>query len=169
MAIFLAAAVLLGAAQWQRGRPEPLEAPDRRTAMQDISVPQLDGGQWRLSDHPGQVVLVNYWATWCEPCREELPALIAIAQQDAPEGLAVVGISEDAAADAPAKVRAFVARYGIPYPIAFAAPRLGDPLVGPPVPRSVLLDRHGRIAKRYLGPITRNRLEKDVAHLLKDR
>jgi O-6-methylguanine DNA methyltransferase len=61
-----------------------------RRVMPELVMAQLDGGTWRMTDHRGQVVLVNYWATWCGPCWEETPGLVRLSQS---KGLAVVGVA----------------------------------------------------------------------------
>lgn len=139
----------------------------QRAAAGELALPLLNGGTWQLSAHRGQVVLVNYWATWCEPCREELPGLVAVAKEYQPQGLAVVGVSMDDGKDVSARVQQFVTRYQVPYPIAFPAPAPrslgpGDSII----PTSVLLDRHGRVVKRYTGAVERADFAKDVAAAL---
>jgi cytochrome c biogenesis protein CcmG/thiol:disulfide interchange protein DsbE len=164
---FIAVAVVLGAARWHLPRSSPGVKPvAERRAMGAVELPQLGGGEWKLADHRGQVVLINYWATWCEPCREELPGLMQVARESGPKGLVVVGVSLDAGKDAPAKVAQFVSRYGIGYAVAFADDSRSDAfsLVG--LPTTVLIDREGRVAKRYVGEVEHEDVAKDVATLL---
>jgi cytochrome c biogenesis protein CcmG, thiol:disulfide interchange protein DsbE len=138
----------------------------QRRSAGDVTLPQLNGGEWKLADHRGQVVLINYWATWCEPCRDEMPGLSRVAQQFAPKGLAVVGVAMDDASDAPAQVRAFAARMKVPYSIAFppAATTLGPREIA--LPTTVLLDRQGRIVKTYRGAVERDDFAQDVSAAL---
>lgn len=82
-----------------------------------------------LADYRGQVVLVNIWATWCGPCREEIPSIQALYRDFAPRGLKIVAVSVDDAADAPRKIREFLAPYHVTY--------------------DVLLDSAGTIQKTY--------------------
>ena len=139
-------------------------AAERKAAPQ-MKLPELDGGEWRLADHRGEVVLVNYWATWCGPCREELPGLIDVDKEWAPKGLAVVGLSMDTGSDARATVQQFVTRRGVPFPIAFPDPALpGSGRMT--IPTTVLLDRQGRVVKTYVGAVERKDFAKDVAALL---
>ncbi|GJG87999.1 hypothetical protein tb265_31800 [Gemmatimonadetes bacterium T265] len=70
-----------------------------------------------LADYPGQVVLVNIWATWCAPCREEIPSLEALYKDFAPRGFKIVAVSVDDGADAPRKIREFLAPYHVTYDI----------------------------------------------------
>jgi len=166
MVAFLVGAVVLGAVRgrWP-GASGGLKPVVERRQMGDLMLPQLGGGEWRLRDHRGQVVLINYWATWCEPCQEEMPGLMQVARDEGPKGLAVVGVSMDTGTDAEAKVREFVGQYRVPYPVAFpAAGSVTAGMMG--VPTTVLIDRKGRIAKTYMGAVERSDFAKDVAALL---
>lgn len=138
---------------------------DRRT-LPDVALTQLDGSHWRLADHRGQVVLINYWATWCEPCREELPGLTQVARDSGPKGLAVVGVSLDDGPDAQSRVRQFATRFHIPYPVAFPDPTQHHGAREMGIPTTVLLDRQGRVVKTYTGAVERSDFAKDVAALL---
>lgn len=169
MWVFLAAALLLATTRWYSpSRSGGLKPVANRTAMPDVVLPQLSGGEWKLADHRGQVVLINYWATWCEPCMEELPGLMRVARQSGPNGLAVVGISLDEGHDRDARVRQFVARYHVPYPVAFPdTTKNGDAtVIG--LPTTVLLDKQGRVAKTYLGSVEGDDFAKDIAALLSE-
>src|SRR5258708_16732149 len=83
--------------------------------MTDFTLRDLKGADWRLSAHRVDVVLVNFWATWCGPCREETPGLVRVAHAYAPKGLAVAGIAMDDGGMEP--VRRFVRAYRVSYPI----------------------------------------------------
>jgi cytochrome c biogenesis protein CcmG/thiol:disulfide interchange protein DsbE len=97
---------------------------------------------------------------------EELPALIQTAHDSGPKGLDVIGISIDAGPDASAKVKQFVTRYRVPYPMAFASAMWSGAagVTGPPV--TLLLDRQGRIAKTYIGEVESKQLAANVRTLL---
>ena len=165
--LFCAALAVLASGRWhlrsQAGRFIP--AANRQPA-QPVVLPQLDGGQWNLADHRGQVVLINYWATWCEPCREELPGLTQVARDSAPKGLAVVGVSLDDGPDAQSRVRQFATQFRIPYPVAFPDPTQHHGAREMGIPTTVLLDRQGRVVKTYIGAVERSDFAKDVAALL---
>jgi cytochrome c biogenesis protein CcmG/thiol:disulfide interchange protein DsbE len=166
--LFLAGIVLLSTGRWrfasQAGGFTPAA---QRSPPGELALPQLGGGEWRLADHRGQVVLINYWATWCGPCREEVPGLAGVAGEFGPKGLAVVGVSLDDGRDVAARVQQFVSRYRVPYPIAFPAPvprslGPGDSVI----PTTILLDRQGRVVKRYVGAVERGDFARDVTALL---
>jgi cytochrome c biogenesis protein CcmG/thiol:disulfide interchange protein DsbE len=138
-----------------------------RTRMADMSFPQLDGVTWRLSDHRGQVVLINYWASWCAPCRQETPGLIDLARDYRYKGLSIVGVSMDEGGK-PA-VQAFLNEFHLPYPVLM--PNLQSPsapaMEG--IPTTVLVDRNGRVAKAYVGAVRESVFRADVDRLLSEQ
>jgi cytochrome c biogenesis protein CcmG/thiol:disulfide interchange protein DsbE len=165
--LFLAGAALLIATRWHLPTQSAgLKPAATRQPMRALTLPQLGGGEWNLADHRGQVVLLNYWATWCEPCQVELPTLIQISRDSAPKGLAMVGISLDTGPNTQAIVQQFVQQHRIPYPVAFPDTTLQMQYDLQSVPTTVLIDKHGRIAKTYEGPTKNGVLAKDIATLL---
>jgi cytochrome c biogenesis protein CcmG/thiol:disulfide interchange protein DsbE len=169
MIVFLVAALCVIATRWNFVRPKPGLMPVQvRKPVAEMTLPQLGGGEWKLADHRGEVVLINYWATWCEPCRDELPALLRVARDTAPQGLAVVGVSFDNGSG-PARaqaVQSFVSLYRVPYPIAFPDAQLDRESRDIGLPTTMLVDRHGRAAKVYVGEVDRATLTTDLAALL---
>jgi cytochrome c biogenesis protein CcmG, thiol:disulfide interchange protein DsbE len=163
---FVSAIAVVSAIHWRFPRQSGGFTPiAQRQSAGDVTVPQVGGGEWKLADHRGQVVLINYWATWCEPCREEMPGLAAVAREFTPKGLVVVGIAMDDGSDAPAQVRAFAAHMKVPYAIAFpGTASLGPREIG--LPTTILIDRHGCIVKTYRGAVERDDFAKDVAAAL---
>lgn len=165
---FVAAVVVLGSMGWLRARSMAgkIAPAAERKAMPDMALDQLGGGEWRMADHRGQVVLVNYWATWCGPCREEMPGLARLARELGPQ-LAVVGVSIDKGSRE--KVGDFVDEMKVPYPVAFPAP-LSQVDVGlEGVPTTILVDRHGRVAKSYVGAVREKDFRTDVEALLREQ
>ena len=97
----------------------------------------------------GKVVLVNFWATWCPPCREEIPELLQL-KKEYKDRLEIVGISEDD--DPPASVLKFARQKGMTYPIVMATPELVDAYGGvPALPTSFLVDTQGRVVQKHSG------------------
>ncbi len=145
------------------GNVKPASA---RKQMTDFTLRDLKGADWRLSAHRGDVVLVNFWASWCSPCRDETPGLVRVAHAYAPKGLAVAGITMDDGGVEP--VRKFVHDFGVDYPILF--PRsdfeLGGRIDG--LPTTLLIDRQGRVAKTYVGSVREAVFRADVEFLLKE-
>lgn len=118
------------------------------TAVPDVLATTLDGAAASLAALRGKPVLVNVWATWCEPCRHELPALAALYQRYAPRGLELVAISVDREASA-ADVAKFAKRFALPFPVWLdAADRTSSALGVRTLPVTLLVDREGVIRWR---------------------
>lgn len=169
MWVFIAAVVVLGAMGWYRATSQAGEIVPaaERKVMPDLVFAQSGGGEWKMADHRGQVVLVNYWATWCLPCREEMPGLSRLAQELGPQGLAVVGVSIDKGSRD--RVREFADKMKVPYPVAFPSPlsQMEWGLEG--VPTTILVDRRGRVAKSYMGAVREADFRADVEALLAEK
>ena len=116
------------------------------------------------ADWGGKVVLVNFWATWCPPCREEIPELIELKKQYG-DRLQIIGISEDE--DPPAKVLKFAQEKGMGYPIVMATPRLIADFGGvPALPTSFLIDTQGRVVTKHTGLYPIESYHREIKSLL---
>jgi cytochrome c biogenesis protein CcmG/thiol:disulfide interchange protein DsbE len=167
LVFLLLAALVLGLSRWRvSGQAAGLIPAARREATPDLTLQQLGGGTWSLADHRGRVVLMNFWATWCEPCRDEMPALAQVLRQTAPQGVTMVAVSLDSGSNNQELVQQFAARFRPPWPIAFPSAALLLRSEGIAIPTTVLLDKEGRRAKTYVGEVDRATLAKDVAALL---
>lgn len=158
------AAVAAGLAAWQWTRPPPGEA---APAWMDAPWLDAEGRAIDLSSWKNRVVLLNFWATWCPPCVEEMPELSELHQRYERRGFGVFGIG----IDSPSKIAEFQAKTPVSYPLAvggLGATELGRAFgnQGGMLPFSVLLDRQGRIAQRILGRIKLPVLEGAVRNLL---
>lgn len=127
----------------------------------------LQGKRQRLADRRARVLLCNFWATWCAPCREEIPLLVAATQQYAGEGVQVIGIGIDHAD----KLREFATIFAVNYPIFIGTGeaiglmhKLGNKTGG--LPYNVVLDRHGAIQHRKLGSFSSAELRQVIDGLL---
>ena len=148
---------------WQSGAVAPVS---ERKAGESFAFTDTSGNVWRLDEHQGRVVLVNYWATWCPPCRAETPGLVRLANEYKLSGLDVVGISLD---DDTGAIRPFVEEYKIPYPILLPTDKATLPLTVEALPTTVLYDRKGRVAKQYTGAVSESTFRTDVESLLKEQ
>lgn len=115
-----------------------------------LSLPALDGRTVSLGDFSGKVVLVDFWATWCPPCRAEIPDLVELDRTLAPRGFAILGVAMDE--DGADAVRAFTARQPIPYTVVLNGPaRAPAGWAVPGLPTAYLVSRDGRLLRRWLG------------------
>lgn len=134
-------------------------------AVPAFQLTTLDGHAVTSEQLRGKVVLVNFWATWCPPCRIEMPGFQAVYDRNRSRGLVVLGISTDASGSE--SVRAFLAEHGITYPVAMASASVMQAFGGASVlPTSFLIDRQGRIRNVVRGAFVSIALERAVDHLL---
>jgi len=135
----------------------------------EFSLMTLENQEIRLSDLRGQVVLLDFWATWCGPCRESIPHLVALYKNYQSKGLQVIGLSVDKG-DGSA-VRKFVQSMGIPYPIALAPEEVVKKYGVTSLPTTVLIDKKGTIREKMVGfsSAIANRLNGQIEELLKAR
>ncbi len=133
----------------------------------EFALRPLSGeGEVRLSDHRGDVVLVNFWASWCEPCRDETPLLVRWADRYGPRGLTVVGVdAQDFVEDA----RRFAGEYGVRYPIGHDSDNSVTRRWGVSgFPETFVVDRAGRVRHTWTGPVEDEDLRETVLPLLEE-
>jgi thiol-disulfide isomerase/thioredoxin len=136
---------------------DPESAPPLQT--QDIL-----GNPVTKADWGGKVVLVNFWATWCPPCREEIPELIEL-KKEYGDRLDIIGISEDD--DPPAKVLKFARQKGMTYPIVMATQELIDAYGGvPALPTSFLINTEGKVVQKHSGLYPIESYQREIRALL---
>jgi cytochrome c biogenesis protein CcmG/thiol:disulfide interchange protein DsbE len=135
------------------------------TTVGDFTVRDLEGRTISSASLRGKVTVINFWATWCGPCRAEIPDLVAL-QEKYKDSLQIVGISQD---EAPAAVvKKFAADRGVNYPIAMMTADLERHFPGiAALPTSYILDRDGRIVQKHVGMLTAAITEAEVRVLAK--
>ena len=130
----------------------------------DFTLPLLEGGQVRLSSSRGKVVLLDFWATWCVPCREETPHFVELQRKYGDRGLQIIGVSMD---DSPAPVHTFVQQFQVNYPVVMGTADVGSAYGGVlGLPIAFLIDREGHIRAKHMGATDASVFEKDIASLL---
>jgi thiol-disulfide isomerase/thioredoxin len=133
----------------------------KRKAAPELAGTTLTDSKLALSQLRGKVVVVNFWGSWCAPCRAESAALVQVARATASRGVSFVGVDER---DTKANARSFVRGHGVSYPsifddgggLAAAWPAAAGP------PYTFIVDRQGRIAARFLGGVTPDELQSAV-------
>ncbi len=130
------------------------------------TLQNLEGKSVKLTDFKGKVVVLNFWATWCPPCREEIPDLIALQKQYAAQGVVVVGVSMDEGDAAP--VARFAKKMGINYPVVMGKPETAEAYDGIQVlPTTFIIDRQGNVVDGLQGATDRAGFEAKIKPLLK--
>lgn len=167
--VFLAVAVFAGAAgfYFSRGSPNSPVAEGAAQKLALVSLPDTSGKPQMMSQWRGKVLVVNFWATWCAPCREEIPALMRVKQKYAANGVQFVGI----AIDNVSKVRDYADEMQIDYALLIGSMEilgitkdLGNS--AGVLPFTVVLDRAGQVAYTHAGPLTESSLGAVLTPLL---
>jgi thiol:disulfide interchange protein len=143
--------------------------PASPTAIQRTTADGLPQGLTTLDGKPvdglsGKVVVVNFWATWCVPCIQEIPGFNKLNKVLSAKGVSFLGVSMDE--DGPDKVKSFLKKHPIEYPVAMGSERLNDPFRLDQLPVTVVFDRNGKVAKRFEGFTAEADLEQAIRALL---
>lgn len=130
-----------------------------------FTLKNLDGKSVSLADYKGKAVLLNFWATWCGPCKLEMPWLIALQKKYADQGFTVLGVSEDD--DSPSKVADFAARQGVDYPVLMYNDQLNKEYGGIDyLPTSYYIGRDGKVVAEVGGLISESDMEANIQKIL---
>ena len=146
--VFGALALLHGFAAAQEPDQAPLQVLEPRKSVYEFSLPDLNGKTWNLKDLRGKVVFVNFWATWCPPCREEMPAMQQLYQEYRDKGLVMLGINF---MESPNTIKPFVSEYKLTFPILLDSGTVMVLYGVLGLPATYLVDRKGKAAARALG------------------
>ena len=133
-------------------------------ANYDFTLKDPSGADVRLADYKGKVLLLNFWGTWCGPCRNEIPAFIELQEAYREKGLVILGVAFE---DTEEAVRAYASEMKINYPLAMAQNDFEDaygPVYG--LPLSLFIARDGSICKKHIGEITKEAAEHEIKALL---
>jgi thiol-disulfide isomerase/thioredoxin len=141
---------------------------DARKPAASFVLTDANGKSIRLNDYKGKVVLLDFWATWCTGCKEEIPWFIEFVQKYKSKGLVAIGVALDD--DGWKSVRPYLAQHLIPYTISVAdLPFAGRYGVTAAMPDTVLIDRRGRIADFHEGKVDKDAWEREIRDLLAEK
>ncbi len=131
----------------------------------DFELPTLDGRRVKLSDFRGQAVLLNFWATWCPPCKIEMPWFVDIQKEYGKDGLVVLGVAMDDTESA--KIAAFASEMGVNYQVLLGTDQVSDDYGDVrSLPTTFYIDRNGNIVSKAVGLLGRQEIENDVKKAL---
>jgi thiol-disulfide isomerase/thioredoxin len=168
--LFLVASRLAGIEQTPAGPAQPkagaIAAGEIGSRLPDFSAKDFHGRQISSADLRGKVVLIDFWATWCQPCKKEMPGYQKLADRYGPSGFAVVGFKLDIMADTE-EPRAFARRLGIRYPLAVATDEVKNKFGGiEGLPTTFIYDRQGILRQKIIGFEYTDVIETDLKPLL---
>jgi len=164
--VIVAVSVMLVAAPYLARRAGVAKSPSRQAEIKGQPAPEfalesLDGKTVRLSDFRGKAVLVNFWATWCQPCKIEMPWFEEMQKQYGPNGFQVLGIAMDDASKE--DIAKFAKDMDVNYPILVGKEAVGDAYGGVQfLPSSFFIDRDGKVVDRVFGLKSRSEIEDDI-------
>ncbi|MBV9573855.1 MAG: TlpA family protein disulfide reductase [Acidobacteriales bacterium] len=145
--------------------PATSGSPAKSRPAPDFSLQSLDGKTLRLSDFKGKAVLLNFWATWCEPCKIEMPWFVDLQNKYGAQGLQVLGVAMD---DSDKKdIAKFVKDMGVNYPVAIGKEAVGNDYGGVQfLPETFFIDRAGRVQDKVFGLKGKGEIEDSIKKIL---
>jgi len=133
----------------------------------EFTLQDLMGEEISLSNYKGKIVFLNFWATWCSPCRKEIPGFVKVYEQYKDEGMEIIGVSLDKIS--PESLVNFVEEYKMNYPVAFFTKKLMlDYKPGQFIPTTIIIDKKGKIRHKHVGYMDKKILEKYFLELIEE-
>jgi peroxiredoxin len=138
------------------------------TQAADFTVKDLKGHEISLSNYSGKIVFLNFWATWCSPCKAEIPDFIESYKQYKDKGMEIIGISVDKIS--PKSVLKFAEEYKINYPVVMSTNKIQkDYEPGPYIPTTIIISREGKIRHRHIGYMSKEAIEDYFLQLAEEK
>jgi peroxiredoxin len=149
-----------------RKQTRPAAVPEGKgETAPDFTLQTVDGKTVHLSDFRGKAVLLNFWATWCAPCKIEMPWFVDLQKTYGPQGLQIVGVAMDDAS--PKDIEDFAKEMGVNYPVLIGKETVGDAYGGVQfLPETFYIDRNGRVVDRAFGLKGRGEIEDDIKKIV---
>jgi peroxiredoxin len=157
--------LVFGIRKSRRPAPQIQTSNGEMKSAPDFTLQSLDGKAVHLSDFRGKAILLNFWATWCEPCKIEMPWIVDLQKQYSSQGLQVVGVAMDDAG--PEEIAKFTRHMGVNYPVVIGRDEVGDAYGGLPfLPTTFYIGRDGKIVDKVFGIRGRGEIEDDIKKAL---
>lgn len=164
--LIVVVAIMLLAPRFVKNRPTLVGADPTGQTAPDFVLKDIDGKTVKLSDFHGKAVVLNFWATWCPPCKTEMPWLVDLQQQYSPEGLTVVGVALDEAGDD--EIAKFARDMKLNYPVLIGDDKTSDAYGSVQMlPTTFYIDREGKIVARVIGLTGKREIEDNMKEALK--
>lgn len=162
--VFIALMVLLVSSSCTKEKKQAIEGDE----APDFTLSDINGSDVRMSDLRGKVVLIEFWATWCPPCRESIPAMNEIYKRYNEKGLVILGISVDKGQNVAEDLRAFVREYSILYPVLIDSKNINNLYGVYSIPTTFLIDKDRKVILKNIGfsPELEDKLSKEIERLL---
>jgi thiol-disulfide isomerase/thioredoxin len=165
VALIVAGMLYFGFHMARRPGPEAPAILSKSTPAPDFTLESLDGKNMRLSDFHGKAVLLNFWATWCGPCKIEMPWFVDFQKEYGPEGLQIVGVAMDDSSKE--DIAKFAKDMGVNYPVLLGKEAVGDEYGGvPALPESFFIGRDGKIVGKIIGLKGKAEIEESIKKAL---
>jgi thiol-disulfide isomerase/thioredoxin len=136
-------------------------------APPDFEIPKIDGGSFKLSDYRGKVLVLDFWATWCPPCRDGIPQLVRIDKELRDKGVEIVGLHiDDQGRSSPQAIRNFIKQFGINYTVGKADSEMFIAYLGEKetaIPQTLVFDRNGKVIAHLIGYTREDATKLDTA------
>ena len=144
---------------------DPSPAAEPRPAAPDWQLRDVNGKPVNLAEFKGRLVVLNFWATWCPPCRQEIPGLVALQRKYQDKGLVIIGVSLDQRG--PGVVKPFIGRFGVNYPVVMGNEQIVSDYGGvEAIPTTFIIDRQGKVVTVHQGVTDNATFEAEIRSLL---